>query len=173
MKKILILGSSGAGKSTLAKTLGELFEIEVLHLDRIYWEENWVIRDKLIYLKDLSRVLEKHQYIIDGNHNYGNTLELRVQVADTILFLNLNRFICLYGAIKRYFMYKNKTRSSMTAGCEEKIDFEFIKYILWDYPRKKKKLILSLVNEEFKGEFYQFKTHKDIDKFLEKLGVKI
>lgn len=166
MNKILILGSSGSGKSTLAGHLGKVFNIEVLYLDTIYWEENWKVRNKLVYLTELEGWFQKDQYIIDGNHNYGDSLEKRIKNADTIIFLNYNRVFCLWGAIKRYFKYKNKTRPSMKQGCPEKIDFEFIKYILWDFPKKKKKLIFQLIQNEFKGQYYQFKTRKSLNEFL-------
>ncbi|QVK17983.1 hypothetical protein KHQ81_14325 [Mycoplasmatota bacterium] len=173
MNKILILGSSGSGKSTLANRLGKTFNIEVLHLDIIFWEENWKICNKLVYLTELEEWLQKKQYIIDGNHNYGDSLKTRIVNADTIIFLNYNRMVCLYGAIKRYFKYKNKTRPSMKQGCDEKIDFEFVKYILWDYPKKKKKLIFPLIENEFKGQCHQFKTRKALNKFIKKLGVMV
>jgi adenylate kinase family enzyme len=36
MKRILIIGSGGAGKSTLARHLGEILNIEIFHLDKLY-----------------------------------------------------------------------------------------------------------------------------------------
>lgn len=41
MKRISIIGSSGAGKSTFARRLGEITGLEVIHLDKIYWQPNW------------------------------------------------------------------------------------------------------------------------------------
>jgi len=170
LNKILILGSSGAGKSTLAKRLGKSLNINVLHLDTIFWEKNWQVRDKESYLLDLQKWLSCNQYIIDGNHDHGSSLKIRIENADTIFFLNYNRFYCLLGALKRYFKFKNKTRPSMTEGCNEKIDFEFVKYILYDYPNKKKKIILSLIEKDFNGKFIQFKNRKSLTKFIKELG---
>ena len=42
MRKVLVIGSGGAGKSTFARRLGELLELEVIHLDYIYWSPGWV-----------------------------------------------------------------------------------------------------------------------------------
>jgi len=41
MDKIVIIGSPGAGKSTLARDLGFLLQINVVHLDRIFWKPGW------------------------------------------------------------------------------------------------------------------------------------
>jgi adenylate kinase family enzyme len=42
MKKIVLIGSGGSGKSTLARQLGEKLEINVLHLDSLFWKPGWV-----------------------------------------------------------------------------------------------------------------------------------
>jgi len=36
VKKVLVIGSGGSGKSTFARQLGELLDIEVVYLDKIY-----------------------------------------------------------------------------------------------------------------------------------------
>ena len=42
MRRVLVIGSGGAGKSTFARRLGELLELEVIHLDSLYWSPGWV-----------------------------------------------------------------------------------------------------------------------------------
>ncbi|MHC3835481.1 GTPase, partial [Streptococcus thermophilus] len=39
--KIAIIGYSGSGKSTLANFLGQHYNCEVLHLDKIHFTSNW------------------------------------------------------------------------------------------------------------------------------------
>ena len=56
--------------------------------------------------------------------------ERRMEEADRIIFLNFNRFSCLFRAYRRYFKYRGQTRESMGEGCEEKIDLEFVWWIL-------------------------------------------
>ncbi|MCT1577778.1 hypothetical protein M3E13_12690 [Oceanobacillus kimchii] len=43
--------------------------------------------------------MERESWIIDGN--YGGTMEIRLHAADTIIFLHISRYICLFRAIKR------------------------------------------------------------------------
>lgn len=44
--KIAVMGYSGAGKSTLAKRLSESFNIPLLYLDCVNFEENWKLRNR-------------------------------------------------------------------------------------------------------------------------------
>ena len=41
MKKIIIIGCSGSGKSTLARKLGEITQLPVIHLDKLWWKPGW------------------------------------------------------------------------------------------------------------------------------------
>lgn len=42
MKKIMVIGvSAGVGKSTFARKLSKKLQIDVHHLDTLYWLPNW------------------------------------------------------------------------------------------------------------------------------------
>ena len=72
------------------------------------------------YSKIITR---KSKWIIDGN--YTGILEDRLQLADTIIFLNLPRRICYYRVCKRLFKNMGKTRPDMGKDCKERITFTF------------------------------------------------
>jgi adenylate kinase family enzyme len=57
MRKVLVIGPGGAGKSTLANQLGELLNIEVLHLDKLYWHPGWIETPKPEWLKTVGDLL--------------------------------------------------------------------------------------------------------------------
>lgn len=116
--KIAIIGYSGSGKSTLANRLGEYYSCEVLHLDRIHFSSDWTERADEAMLADLKSFLEKESWVIDGNYNRMLYQE-RMKSSDCILFLNFNRFTCLFRAFKRYQTYKGKVRPDMADGCRE------------------------------------------------------
>ena len=88
MKKIVLIGSGGSGKSTLAKQLGEKLKINVYHLDALFWKPNWVgvpKDEQRMIQKDL---VKRQEWIIDGN--YGGTMEIRLNAADTISLATCN-----------------------------------------------------------------------------------
>ena len=132
--KIAVMGYSGAGKSTLAKKLGRLYDCPVLYLDRIQFEPGWKERN----LEEAKRMAEEFLndnqdtgWIIDGNYAKF-CQERRLEEADLIVFMDYTRRICLWQAVKRYLEYRDKTRESMAEGCREKIDWDFVKWILRD-----------------------------------------
>lgn len=106
MKKIILIGSGGSGKSTLARQLGNKLNIKVHHLDALFWKPNWegVPREEQIAVQ--NNLIKDEKWIIDGN--YGGTMDIRLNAADTIIFLDIHRTICIYRAFKRIVKYRNK-----------------------------------------------------------------
>ena len=126
--KIVIIGYSGSGKSTLAKTLSAHYNIPVLHLDSVHFKPGWVERDDNEANEIVRKFINDNEsWVIDGN--YRNLVPERFELADQIIFLNYNRFTCLKGVIKRYIDNKGKSRSDMTVGCDEKLDFTFLWWV--------------------------------------------
>lgn len=147
--KIAIIGYSGSGKSTLAQRLGKKYNANVLHLDTVHWLPGWQERNVQEEKEIVEDFLDSNlSWVIDGN--YGKVLyDRRMQEADKIIFMNFNRFACLYRAFKRYFRYKGKSRASMTEGCSEKIDLEFVLWILYKGRDKKHKQRYNSVLEKY------------------------
>ncbi|MED3540277.1 DNA topology modulation protein [Bacillus toyonensis] len=166
MKKIILIGSGGSGKSTLAKKLGNKLNIKVHHLDALFWKANWEGVPREEQRKVQKNLIKEEKWIIDGN--YGGTMDLRLNAADTIIFLDIHRTICVYRAFKRIVQYRDKTRPDMGAGCEERLDLQFFKWI-WEYPNKKKPAILKKLDQLSKGkEVIILKSPNEVKRFLKK-----
>lgn len=164
MRKIVIIGSGGAGKSTFARQLGKKLSINVFHLDSLLWKPNWEVVPKMDQIKIQNELVKKEEWIIDGN--YGGTMDLRINAADTIIFLDMPRLVCIYRALKRFIQYKNKTRPDMREGCEEKFDLQFLKWI-WFYPKTKKPLILNRLQKVSSGkDVVILKSSREVKRFI-------
>ena len=140
MNKIIVIGSSGSGKSTLSRQLSNILNIPVYHLDVLFWKPNWVMTTKDEQIDIQNLLLEKSYWLIDGN--YTGIMEDRLQLADTIIFLNLPRSICYFRVFKRLFTNMGKTRPDMGNDCKERVTFTFLKYI-WNYPKYRKPFLLD------------------------------
>jgi adenylate kinase family enzyme len=160
----MILGSSGSGKSTLAKQLGEITGLPVIHLDRLFWNPGWVQTPKEEMYEKVAEAASAESWIIDGN--YSGAMDLRLERTDTVVYIDFNRFICIFRAIKRRIQNHGKTRDDMGEGCPEKIDWEFLKWI-WNFPKRTKKILHEKINHCGKN-VYHLKSRKAVKQFIHK-----
>ena len=163
--RIAIIGYSGAGKSTLAQRLGEALELPVLHLDTVHWLPGWKTRERYERMAMVSAFLDKNSsegWVIDGNYTK-LSYERRMDEADRIIFLDYPALRCLVRAYKRYFKFKGKTRESMTEGCEEKIDLEFIKWILHDGRTREIRANYERIAKQHPEKFIRCKNNSQVE----------
>ncbi len=164
MKKIALIGSSGSGKSTLARRLGEVTGLPVYHLDVLHWKPNWELTSRDEQSRIQKELVQKDKWIIDGN--YGGTLDIRLDAADTIIFLDFSRLRCLYRVIKRGVKYRNKERPDMRKGNKERIDLAFYKWT-WHFPRDQRPTIIAKLEKlPQEKEVIWLHTPKDVERFL-------
>jgi len=102
MKRIVVIGKSGAGKTTFSSELSKELDIEVIHLDDLFWKSGW----ERVYTADewekkVKELIAQEEWILDGN--YHNTLDVRLARADTVIFFDIHPFIALAQALKRRF----------------------------------------------------------------------
>ena len=166
MERIIIIGCGGAGKSTLARQLGEKLDIPVVHLDKLFWKPGWVETPPEEFDRKLAKELEKPKWIMDGNFN--RTMPERVAKCDTIIYLDYNRLVCLWGVIKRNLTNRGKVRPDMGEGCPERIDFEFLKWV-WNYNRDKREHNYRLLNDSTHAETVVLKNRRMVRRFLSEL----
>jgi adenylate kinase family enzyme len=167
MRKIILIGSGGSGKSSLARQLGDILAIKVYHLDAIFWNPGWVGTPKEEQRKVQEELISRKSWIIDGN--YGGTIDIRLQSADTIIFFDLSKWLCLYRVLKRRIQYHNKKRIDLAEGCEERIDLQFLKWV-WEYQEKQKpKILEKLHGLSQEKEIIILKSPKAVSEFLEKV----
>ncbi|HEU4833669.1 MAG TPA: DNA topology modulation protein [Pyrinomonadaceae bacterium] len=164
MRRVLVIGSGGSGKSTVAAKLGELLNLEVNHLDKFYWSPGWVEPARDEWIKTITELMDRDSWIMDGN--YSGTLELRMQKADTIVFLDLPRVLCLWRIVKRFFLYRNGKRPDMAEGCREQLNLEFVEWV-WNYPRRSRPKVIKLLQAHADGkQIFRLRSRSDVKRFL-------
>ena len=164
--KIAVIGYSGAGKSTLARALGERYGIPVLHFDTVHWAPGWQERDKAEVHRLVHEFMEQPEWVIDGNYTKYE-YQRRMSEADEIIFLDLPCLTCFFRAWKRFFQYRGQTREDMGEGCQEKMDLEFIWWLLWKERGRAKKKWLAAGLEKYLDKVTVLKSQKEIDRYLE------
>jgi adenylate kinase family enzyme len=169
MKKILVIGSGGAGKSTFSVRLGKLLNIEVIHLDVLYWCPGWVETPKPEWREKVGELVKRETWIIDGN--YSGTFDIRFAACDTVIFLDVARPVCLWRVLKRLLLYRTKGRPDMAAGCRERFDLKFMMWIV-SYPRRTRPKVLQRLAESAQSkQIIHLRTQLEVEGFLERVSV--
>lgn len=100
MKKVAVFGKPGGGKSTLSKQLSALTGIQLCPLDLIEYEKNGERVSPEVYFKKHAQWIDSDNWIIEGL----GTLEsfwLRIDAADTLIYIDLPYFIHYWWVTKR------------------------------------------------------------------------
>lgn len=164
MDRIAIIGSAGSGKSTLAIQIANIVDLPLFHLDRLFWKPGWVETPRPEFSIIVEEVSKKPRWIIDGN--YSRTIDIRIKAADMIIFLDYSRLLCLFRAMKRSLLNRNKYRPDITEGCKEKFDMEFYKWI-WNFPKRSRHKIISALSKlHDHKKIYVFKHPKELKKWI-------
>ena len=166
-RKIMIIGSGGSGKTTLARKLGEMLILPVTHLDKEFWNFGWIETPKEEWYEKQRNLVSKPEWIADGN--FGGSLEIRLDNADTIIFLDFNRFVCMRSVVKRWLTNIGKTRPDMPEGCPEKIDFRFLKWI-WQFSLKSRPTIIEKITKYKNIELITIKSRKKLKQFVNEIS---
>ena len=98
---MVVTGLAGSGKSTLSKELAATTGLPLVHLDLAFWQPGWTAPTDARWREIQREVLAGDEWIADGN--YHETLGLRLELADSIVVLDLPWWLCSWRALRRGF----------------------------------------------------------------------
>lgn len=167
MERVMIIGCGGSGKTTLARQLGEKTGLPVVHLDRIWWAPGcWQHTSREEFDEILKAEMEKQRWIMDGNYN--RTMELRLERADTVIYLDYSRWVCLFSWMKRVVTNWGKARLDMASGCTEWFDPEMAGWI-WNFNRQNRKQYHRILSTRTGKVIHIFKNRRQLKNYLNTL----
>lgn len=156
--RIMIFGRPGSGKSTFAQDLHQKTGIDLYHLDRYFFIENWVERETQEFLQIQQNLVNRDRWIIDGNST--RSLAMRYARADLVLYFNYSRWICLYRLLKRRF-FKNPTIQDRAPGCREILQWKLIRYT-WTFEQRVRSQIKVLKKQYPQVKFIEVRHPRDL-----------
>lgn len=113
-RRIIVTGLAGSGKSTFSRALGEATGLPVIHLDLHFWKPGWVTPTDDEWLVKQREVLAGERWIADGN--YHESLDLRLERADTVVVLDTPWPVCVARALRRGL---RRSGPEMPEGCDD------------------------------------------------------
>lgn len=111
-RRVVVTGLAGSGKSTLAVALADKTGLPLIHLDLAFWKPGWVAPSESEWREKQHAVLGGDAWIADGN--YHETLDLRIERADTVVVLDMPWWLCSARAIRRGF----RMPGELPEGCQ-------------------------------------------------------
>ena len=142
--RILVVGCSGAGKTTLARRLARELGIPHYSLDFLFWKPGWVESPDSEFIPRVEAACAKPAWVIDGG--YSRTIAIRLKRADTVIWLDVPRRVCLARVIRRFLLNMCRVRQDMPPGCIERLDMEFMRWI-WNWHRTHHGKFTSLLSD--------------------------
>ena len=116
-RRVIVTGMAGSGKSTFSKALAARTGLPLIHLDLHYWKPGWVKPSDDEWRAKQGRLLAGDAWIADGN--YHETLDLRLERADTVVILDTPWWVCAGRAFVRGF--RRPVGTEMPDGCDDSV----------------------------------------------------
>lgn len=165
--RLMVIGCSCAGKSTFSRRLAKITGLPLTHLDRLYWKSGWIEEDKQIFKAKQKNIVMQESWIIDGN--FRSTMEMRLERAQIVYRFKIGTLACLQGYAKRLIQSKLKVkRTDITEGCEQKFDWDFLKFIT-GFSRNQEKLADEILKNYPYVKVITFYSRKQAERYLDRL----
>jgi hypothetical protein len=165
MERVWVAGNAGSGKTTLANLISKELDIPVYHRDYITWHEDSSMRPEDEQLALTKSITETSKWVFDGARFTASKIDGRPKRCDTIINLELNRLLCVCRVFKR--AREKVKRTDLSAVDKQPFSFNILKYILWEYPvkRKQREIIFNLARK--RGiNVVVLKTKNDVSNFI-------
>ena len=99
--------------------------IPVVHLDSIFWKENWIEQDDAVVKQKIAEAIAKESWIIEG---YLEPLSRqRVQAAEIVIYLDFPGYRAAQGGLNRMLRHRKVPRPEMPKGNVDKFGYAFLK----------------------------------------------
>jgi len=170
-RRVLVTGMAGSGKSTFSRALAARTGLPVIHLDLQYWKPGWVEPSDNEWREKQRSLFAADAWIADGN--YYETLDLPLERAETVVFLDTPWWICAARAFARGL---RKPEGAMPEGCEDSArrrlrDEWWIVGRVWRYRRREPEQARAMISRHGSHTaLHVLRSKREAKEFLESVS---
>lgn len=132
----------------MARQIGSSLGLEVVHLDSVFWKPGWVRLPPKEQQEALDEVTARSGWVIDGDHL--RTQGFRFAAADTVIFWDFPRTVCLWRTVRRFMQNRGTNRLGLPAGCPERLSWALLRWV-WRYPQDNRAQVLANIERHRAG----------------------
>ena len=172
-RRVVVTGLAGSGKSTFSLAVAARTGLPVIHLDLSFWKPGWVAPSETEWRETQRGVLAGDAWIADGN--YHETLDLRLERADTVVVLDMPWWRCSGRAFLRGFRMPNE----LPEGCDYprwmRLRDEWrLAVRIWRQRRSEPEREREIISEHgLHAARYVLRSKRAVSDFLEGLGADV
>jgi adenylate kinase family enzyme len=166
VNRIAVVGAGGAGKSRLSRALGQTLDLPVVHLDAHYYGPGWQPLPLVEWADRQRQLAAGERWVMDGN--YASTLDLRLERADMIVYLDLPPLLCAWQVLRRWALGHRRPVPDLPPGLRPKIDRRFLWYVL-TFRRRRPGLLAELGQRDRGTAIVILRSHRQVRRFLSRL----
>jgi adenylate kinase family enzyme len=100
MPRLVIIGNSGGGKSTLARKLAERRGLRHVEIDRLLWQDGWVLTPEDDYRRQHREMIGEEDWVVDGLGRQDSIAE-RIGRATHIILIDMPIWMHFWLAAER------------------------------------------------------------------------
>jgi adenylate kinase family enzyme len=171
-RRVVVTGLAGAGKSTFSRALSAKTGLPVVHLDLHFWKPGWVAPPADEWRKKQRRLLADDEWIADGN--YHDTLELRLERAETVVYLDTPWWTCARRAFARG-VRRRPAGSELPDGCDYPAwrrlrDEWWLVWRIWRRRRWEPERELGILSQHGQhAALHVLRSEREVREFLDRL----
>ena len=140
--------------------------LPIVHLDRHFWRAGWQPSSGVEWEEQVRALTAQPHWIMDGN--YSSTLPTRLRVADTVIVLDVPRWLCLVRVLRRLLLHYGRVRGDeLPDGCPERFDWAFLRYT-WRYRKDHHPGAMKAL-EAFKGDVIVLRSASEAARYMSSL----
>ena len=171
MQRVVVLGPGGAGKSVLATEIARRTGLPVVHLDPLFWREEWTRAPADEARRGFETALAGDRWVLEGNFLWDDRIpdDERFKRADTVIFLDLPRRTCLWRVLVRLVRDRRRRRPDLPEGASEGLDLDLLRWI-WAYPKTDRPRVLALLAQLGANvDVLHLRSKAEVQRFVEDL----
>jgi adenylate kinase family enzyme len=165
MTRVMVIGNAGGGKSTMCRALSSGHSLPYYAIDKIQWRPNWVPTPEPEFTQAHEALLSKERWLIDGYGSW-SSVERRISMADTIVFVDHPIWVHYWWATKRQIKSLFYGRSDGPEGCPMfPVTIRLFRMMWWLHREKRPELIAAIDARRGKARLIHIRSPRQLAAF--------